>query len=650
MIKFVLADLESDGFLNEATLVWCGVFIDRMTKKRHVFLQHQIKEMLEFMDSCTHICFHNGTGFDFPLLKKLYDYEYHGIKIDTLVMSRYQSTKRSLPMNAPPEIKNKPHSIEAWGWRVGRYKPEHEDWTQYSEEMLHRCIEDTEILDLVFSKLVEEQTGTGWAQSHLNLNFKVFEHIHEMSEYGWLVDQEYMLRMINLTSHWIRKISDVLSQSLPFTYDSKDAKEQKKGKATYCKKPFKINGQYVSAVVKWMEANGYKGDEVVGPYSRLVFRRMNPLSADEMKTWLISMGWEPLEWNYKKGKDGWPVKVNGQKVKTSPVLNGKDPFKGVNGQLGRIASRMFQCKHRRSLVEGLIKLIRTDGRISQRILQVTTTYRMIHNGIVNIPGGKKFMGKHMRKMFISKQGFSIVGTDSAGCQNRMKAARVGDPSYTKTLLEGTKEDKTSIHHLNSANLLAAGLPVSLDDDARYSQAKNLDYGMAFGSMDKGLGAQLGGDAKLGAKIREVLLSVAPGLSKLVEDLANEWRSTAKKRKKWGRVEYYDGTVVGLDGRPVHIKNEKDVLVFFLQSDESIMMSKALCILFELCEEEGWVHGVDWGLCAWVHDEFQAEVRDDLITRYRKISEDSIRLAGEFYKISVPHEGESAVGHSWWETH
>jgi DNA polymerase I-like protein with 3'-5' exonuclease and polymerase domains len=399
-----------------------------------------------------------------------------------------------------------------------------------------------------------------------------------------------------------------------------------------------------------MRENGYKGNEVRGDYSRVTFRRVNPQSADEMKSWLLSQGWEPLEWNYKKDKNGWPIKVNGEKVKTSAVLNHKDPFKGIDSKLGSIASKMFQCKHRRSLIEGLIKLIRPDGRISQKIFQVTTTMRMIHNGIVNIPGGKKFMGRHMRKCFIAKPGYKIVGTDSAGCQNRMKAARVGDPTYTKILLEGNKEDKTSIHHVNMRNLTEAGILTNPDDDVRYAQAKNLDYGMAFGSMDAGLGKQLGGDAKLGARIREVLLGVAPGLTELVDRLVKEWRSNAKRRSKWGKIEYYDGHVVGLDGRPVFIKNEKDVLVFFLQSDEAIMMSKALCILHESCEAKGWTHGVEWGLCAWVHDEFQCEVREDLIEEFKGLAEDSIRLAGEFYNISVPHQGEADVGDSWWETH
>ena len=62
------------------------------------------------------------------------------------------------------------------------------------------------------------------------------------------------------------------------------------------------------------------------------------------------------------------------------------------------------------------------------------------------------------------------GTDSAGCQNRMLAARVGDDNFTKILLEGKKEDKTSIHYVNQAAVRnIAGY------DITYGNSKNLNY-------------------------------------------------------------------------------------------------------------------------------------------------------------------------------
>ena len=105
------------------------------------FGPNEVPQMMDFMDTCDVCVMHNGVGYDWPLLRKLYGYEYQGKKIDTLLMSRLQQPERSRPIGCNAG----PHSIEAWGMRLGRSKPEHEDWSRFSKEMLHRCTEDVEI-------------------------------------------------------------------------------------------------------------------------------------------------------------------------------------------------------------------------------------------------------------------------------------------------------------------------------------------------------------------------------------------------------------------------------------------------------------------------------------------------------------------------
>lgn len=205
-------DLEADGLLDQATQMWCGVFIEGKSGTKHVFLQDQVQEMLEYMDTCSILVAHNGIGYDMPLLKKLYGYEYKGTVIDTALMSRLQDPERKAPFNCPN--KNRPHSLEAWGYRVGRGKPEHEDWTQYSEEMLHRCSEDVEILRLVHAALKEEG-GAAWRDAH-KLTHELFTVLQEQEQYGWLVDQDWIHKAISMLSHWIERIDKVVVPMLPY--------------------------------------------------------------------------------------------------------------------------------------------------------------------------------------------------------------------------------------------------------------------------------------------------------------------------------------------------------------------------------------------------------------------------------------------------
>ena len=79
--------------------------------------------------------------------------------MDTAVMSRTLNPERQLPGQAyTMGIKLPgPHTIEAHGIRMGRFKPEHEDWTHLSIEMIHRCSEDVEIGEDMFKSLLAHE-------------------------------------------------------------------------------------------------------------------------------------------------------------------------------------------------------------------------------------------------------------------------------------------------------------------------------------------------------------------------------------------------------------------------------------------------------------------------------------------------------------
>ncbi len=624
-------DLEADNFLEEATVCHCGVFrtLDGLITKYFSPLDgpDYIQKMLSFMDTTECLIPHYGYGYDFPLLKKLYNYEYKGLKLDTVVMSRLLNPKRFIPPNCP--IKNKPHSVETWGYRVGLGKPEHNDWGVFSKEMLHRCEQDVEIQRRTYHALIKEQANYEWKPA-LKLTHRLFEILQKQEEYGWLVDKEWMLKSISMLDHWMRKIDNALNDRLPQTIEIEETKE--KGEYKYVKSPFKINGEYTAHVTNWLVSVGYDGlcRPVVGPYSRVSFRRISLDKPSEIKDFLLEQGWEPLEWN--TDDDG---------VRTSPKLDKNDPFEGIEGRMGQLVARYIQCKSRKAILEGWISIIRPDGRIPSVVANLAETGRATHRNIVNVPNGEAFFGKWMRKVFIAKKGWVLVGTDSAGCQIRMLAARMGDSSYTETVLNGDKDKGTDIH---SVNMRAAGL------NSR-GQSKTFFYGFLFGAGDAKVGKIVKGTASDGKALKARFLAGLPALGALVERITKEWRSNAKTRaSRWGRgVEYYDGWVRGLDGRPIFVKSEHAILVYLLQSDEAVLMATAYVWLYkELTTKYIW--GVDFGIVAWYHDEYSIECRPEIAKDIAKISEECISRAGRYLKINCRHDGEASIGRNWYEVH
>lgn len=625
-MRIAFGDLEANGFLENATRVHCGVFKE-MNGEVVKFRPHQVEEMLKYLDTVDVLIMHNGIGYDWPLLKKLYDYDYKGKKVDTLIMSRLLNPKRQVPFMCPNK-KAGPHSIEAWGWRVGRGKPEHNDWEVFSEQMLHRCYEDVEILALVYSELMKEAGQHNWRDAFL-LSFELFEKLHKQETYGWLVDRPHMDRCLHQLSRWIGMIDRVVTPHLPRILEVDETKEA--GEYKWVKKPFLKSGEYNAHVLKWMEGTPYRPEDrvVAGPFSRVTFRLVNLDSGDETKQFLLDQGWEPLEWN-----------ENDEGERTSPKLSKLDPFEGLDSKIGKLVAKRVQCRQRRSIIQGLTLLIRPDGRISSVVNTLAATGRATHRNIVNIPKAGSFYGKSMRRIFTSRDGYTLVGTDSDSCQLRMLGGRMGSKDYINAIMTGDKSKGTDLHSLTKK---IGGL------ESR-DIAKNVMYCLLFG----------GGDVKLGktalqpgngTELRQKLYQGFDGLGALMEKLTTEWKASAKQRynEKFKRMEYFNGYITALDGRPIMVASEHQLLVYLLQSDEAIMMTKAYCLLWERLSAK-YEFGKDFGVVCWYHDEYTVECREEIAEDVAKISEQCIVDAGLFYNIVCPHIGGAAIGKNWYSIH
>ena len=127
---------------------------------------------------CTYVC-HNLYGYDLWVFLDLY-----GIKfgadwivtpnnkckfICTLDLSQSQWPDRPLPKGCPGSVDNPvtgkktkigPHSLEAWGYRLGNKKPVVHDWKNGDlHGYIHRCKEDVKLTKMVYTYLINEIRG-----------------------------------------------------------------------------------------------------------------------------------------------------------------------------------------------------------------------------------------------------------------------------------------------------------------------------------------------------------------------------------------------------------------------------------------------------------------------------------------------------------
>ncbi|HKI62862.1 MAG TPA: DNA polymerase [Mariprofundaceae bacterium] len=620
-------DIETNGFLPELDRIWCAAVKEHGQDQVVTFDPRNIHELPKYLEQFDVLIGHNAIQFDFPALRKVYGWEYKGKKVDTLLISRLQRPTRRWPPHAKGRGKSGPHSVQAWGWRVGRGKVVHEEWDRFTPEMLHRCSEDVEIQCLIYAELLKEGRGEGWTAAH-KLNFKLFENLQNQEEYGWYVDQVHIDRCLYVLERWIGLIDRAVAPYLPLRIEVQESK--KEGQYNYIKKPFKQDGHYSAAVTKWLSDK--PGINIAGPFSRVWFRPTDLNSNMEVKAFLLEAGWQPAEWN-----------TNNDGERTSPKLSKDDPFEGINGALGRLVARRVQCRQRKSIIEGWRELVREDGRIPSRVVGLAATGRARHTNIVNVPSphSKAFFAKWMRQIFTTQPGWVLVGVDSKGNQIRQLAARMGDKEFTHAVLHGNQEDGTDLHSLNQKR---SGAPSR-------SRAKNFFYGFIFGAGDEKIGKVIDGDAAAGRKLRETYLNELPALRTLIDNLTTEWRRTAKKwyNKKWGRMEYSDGWIKGLDGRPILVESPHKLLCYTLQSDEAIQMAAAYNIWHKWMNER-WPYRKMWGTVIWMHDEWQFECVPEIAEEAAMLACAAIKWAGAYYKIACPHDGDYQIGRNWYETH
>jgi len=143
-------DIEANG-LEDVTKVWCYVSqeVDKDTLRCAIGdlpnREDLIEVLREDINNTDLLIGHNIKRYDLPVLESVLGVTYKGEIFDTLLMSRLLQQDRLGG-----------HSLAAWAKRLGREKQEHDDWDNYSPEMLGRCRTDVEINVLIYHALLKE--------------------------------------------------------------------------------------------------------------------------------------------------------------------------------------------------------------------------------------------------------------------------------------------------------------------------------------------------------------------------------------------------------------------------------------------------------------------------------------------------------------
>jgi DNA polymerase I-like protein with 3'-5' exonuclease and polymerase domains len=272
-----------------------------------------------------------------------------------------------------------------------------------------------------------------------------------------------------------------------------------------------------------------------------------------------------------------------------------------------------------------LKQVKADGRIHGSVNTngaVTGRATHSHPNIAQVPAVGIKYGHECREMFCVTSGKKLVGIDVSGLELRMLGhymAKYDDGAYAKEVINGD---------IHTANQQAAGLESRND-------AKRFIYAFLYGAGPAKIASVTGRKTRAeGAAIKDQFLRKTPALKRLIEAV----QFAAEKREH----------LIGLDGRRLHIRSAHAALNTLLQSAGALVCKRWLVELHKLLAAEGLAGQVKQ--VAWIHDEVQLEVPEDLAETVGKLAVEAIIIAGNYFNIRVPLDGEYKIGNNWAECH
>jgi hypothetical protein len=455
----MIFDIETDDL--NATKIWC-IVAKELDGEIYKFGPDKILDGLELLKSADTLIGHNIIGFDLPVLKRLYDFDYDGDLLDTLVMSRLYNP-----------VRENGHSLKTWGYRVGMYKKEQpEDFTEYTPRMLDYCVGDVLLNEKVFTYL--ENEGRGFNPDSLQLEQRVAQIMLEQENTGFYFDTRTAMELLaDLEDRKAQTELLVQSTFKPKWVDDKLVTPYIKKDGTLSKRG--LTDEEYESIQKSDHTQSFMRQKLV---------EFNLGSRKQIGEYLMDFGWKPVRFT----PTGQPIVDEGTLKKIEHIEEAK------------LIADFLLFQKRIAQISSWIDALQNDRVHGRVIPNGTITGRMTHRNpnMAQVPNAGSPFGKECRSCWTVPEGYKLVGIDASGLELRMLAHYMNDEDYIEEVIHG------DIHTTNQ-NL--AGLKTR-------DQAKTFIYALVYGAGDAKIGSVAGGGIKKGKMLKQTFFTNLPALKTL----------------------------------------------------------------------------------------------------------------------------------------
>jgi DNA polymerase I-like protein with 3'-5' exonuclease and polymerase domains len=411
---------------------------------------------------------HNIIGFDAPVLKKVWGVVIpDNMLVDTLVMSRLY--KPDIDIVIPEQGKApSPHSLEAWGYRLGSYKIGFTDfdggWTQ---EMATYCEQDVLLLEDLYNHLTTVMVKEGFSLQSIQLEHDVAIICRGMENNGFMLDMEKAMVLNATLSGRMSDIEEDMQQVFPPIVEQ-----------------------------RFSEKTGKQLKDKITVF--------NPGSRQQIAERLAGLG-----------------VVFTKKTDKGNVIVDEAVLEKIDLPEAKLVAEYLMIQKRVAQISSWLELVGDDGRVHGRVTtNGAVTGRATHSSpnMAQVPAVGSPFGAECREMWRVPKGYKQVGVDLSGIELRCLGHYLNDQEWMDELLKG------DIHWFNAQSFGLVEKGTTKDDNnPEHKKARNttktLTYGVLYGAGAAKAGSIVGGNSSKGKKLIDSFINNTPGLSALKKKIS-----------------------------------------------------------------------------------------------------------------------------------
>jgi DNA polymerase I-like protein with 3'-5' exonuclease and polymerase domains len=644
-----------------------------------------IAEGVQMLQDADQIIAHNGIRFDNLAIKKLFPwFNPRGDVKDTLVLVRviapdvkdndYRLAERG---KLPGQLIGS-HSLDAWGYRVGKHKGDYskqmlalgrDPWAVWNRDQEDYCENDIDVTEIIWAACQKDMPP----QTCVDLEHAVHDLCGVMEENGYFFDVAEAEKLSEELETESRLLSDAVKEQ--FGYWFRPAKKK-------IVKPQWDDPKGINKAKKYEEPDTEWGED----YSRAVWGRM-VFPKRSMRSKKIGDRTEGAPYCPMERVEFNPASRHHIIEKFTTVYNWvpqdftEKGFPSVSDDvLQKLALKIPEAKPLAEILfyEKLIGMVKR-GKNSWILCYNPETGRI--HGYINSGGTVSGRASHNNPNLGQVPAVIKKKNDVTG-KKEIQYGRAGDYGWecrhlfftpetiVQVLPDGTEVEEEWVQvgvdlkgielrrlgeecaPFDGGKLIAICCDPEKDPHDYHMELTGLNnrddlkrgtYGLMYGAGDWKLGHTFDPLAtdeekkRAGARFRNTLMTRVPALGKAIERI----KAQAER-----------GFLIGLDGRRLGVRAVYSSLNLRLQSDAALIAKKWLVLTEQYLLEAGLNHGWngDFAMLTWVHDEIQIACKKRYADVVASCCVKAANDAGTFFNSRCPVDADAKIGHNWAETH